>query len=107
MLLACVCVAGLVPVVLCHQSSSAHHKPGAGQTAKTYSRIPAARVQGAAVQIFTEKGNYLLAVRDNSMGIHQRLAMVACAISVDYDHYSRRVGSGLMPFMFLPGGSDE
>lgn len=64
-------------------------------------------MQGAAVQIFTEKGNYLLAVRDPRMGVHQRLAMVACAISVDYDHYSRRVGSGLLPFMFLPGGPDD
>lgn len=51
-------------------------------------------LQGAVEQVFTEKGNYLLAVRDPSLGIHQRLAMVACAISIDYDFYSRRVGSG-------------
>jgi hypothetical protein len=51
-------------------------------------------MQGAAEQIFTEKGNYLLAVSDPTMVVHQRLAMVACAISIDYDYYSRRVGSG-------------
>lgn len=60
-------------------------------------------MQGAAEQIFTEKGNYHLAFRDGSMSVNEKLAVLACAISIDYDYYSRRVGGGgwIWPAMII------
>eukprot|EP00892_Ulva_mutabilis_P004745 jgi/Ulvmu1/2642/UM014_0094.1 len=65
-----------------------------GEMPASIERIFGAGVQGAAEQIFTEKGNYHLAFRDPAMRMNQRLATLACAISIDYDYYSRRVGGG-------------
>jgi Scramblase len=68
-------------------------------------------VQGFATQIFTEVGNYYLPFDKEPMDLRKRMAAVACAISIDYDYYSRRAGAGgwLFPGAAIFGGyySDE
>jgi hypothetical protein len=54
-------------------------------------RVGGARVQGAMVQLFTERGNYHLAYEEASLSMRQRLAVAAAAISIDFDFFSRRI----------------
>lgn len=68
------------------------------------------RLQGLATQMFTEVGNYHLAFEEPAQTLHQRMVTAACAISVDYDYYSRRVGGGGLlwaPWVFGGGSSDD
>lgn len=45
---------------------------------------------------------------DSGLSLHQRLAVVACAVSIDYDYYSFRAGKGgwLWPVMILSDSND-
>ena len=68
------------------------------------------RAQGLATQIFTEAGNYYMPFDQQRLDLRQRLATVACAVSIDYDFFSHRAGGGgwLWPMMILgSGGSDD
>jgi hypothetical protein len=57
-------------------------------------------MQGLATQLFTEVGNYHISFVESSQSVQKRMVAVTCAISIDYDYFSRRVrGNG---FLFLP-----
>ncbi|KAJ8654259.1 hypothetical protein O0I10_010081 [Lichtheimia ornata] len=71
---------------------------------------------GFAREIFTDTGNYVLrmdAVENNARGmtLDERAVTLACAVSIDFDYFSRHshAGSGgIMPFPFFGfGGSGE
>jgi hypothetical protein len=64
-------------------------------------------LQGIATQVFTEVGNYHIPVAGSQLTLRQKLAVVTCAISIDYDYYSRRAGSGgwLWPAAIYGGDS--
>ncbi|KAG0948732.1 hypothetical protein G6F64_001867 [Rhizopus arrhizus] len=71
---------------------------------------------GFAREIFTDTGEYVLrmdAVEGNSRGmsLDERAVTLACAISIDFDYFSRHSshgGGGFMPFpMFGYGGGRE
>ena len=66
-------------------------------------------LQRFATQLFTEVGNYWLPFNAHYFDMRRRLAVVACAISIDYDHYSRRAGGGgwLWPGAIIFGGGDD
>lgn len=66
-------------------------------------------MQGFATQIFTEVGNYYMPFDKQHLVLRQRLATVACAVSVDYDYYSHRAGGGgwLWPIAIFGGGNDD
>ncbi|KAI8992309.1 Scramblase-domain-containing protein [Pilobolus umbonatus] len=63
---------------------------------------------GFAREIFTDTGEYALrmdAVEGNARGmtLDERAVTLACAISIDFDYFSRHTGrGGLMDFMFFP-----
>ncbi|KAI8372292.1 Scramblase-domain-containing protein [Choanephora cucurbitarum] len=71
---------------------------------------------GFAREIFTDTGEYVLrmdAVEGNSRGmtLDERAVTLACAVSIDFDYFSRHSshgGGGFLPFpMFGYGGSSE
>jgi len=67
--------------------------------------------KGFAREIFTDTGEYVLrmdAVEGHSRGmtLDERAVTLACAISIDFDYFSRHSGHGpgIMPFPFFGGG---
>ncbi|CAO3617249.1 unnamed protein product [Cunninghamella blakesleeana] len=70
---------------------------------------------GFAREIFTDTGEYVLrmdAVEESKgLTLDQRTVMLACAVSIDFDYFSRHsshsAGGGFMPIPFFGGGSYE
>ncbi|KAI7864715.1 Scramblase-domain-containing protein [Mucor mucedo] len=70
---------------------------------------------GFAREIFTDTGEYVLrmdAVDGNSRGmtLDERAVTLACAISIDFDYFSRHSshgGGGFLPFPMMMGGGER
>lgn len=63
---------------------------------------------GFGRELFTDSSQYMLAFDDERMSVEQRAIMLGCAISVDFDFFSRHSSGGAMGWWpFLTGGSDH
>jgi uncharacterized protein YxjI len=62
---------------------------------------------GFAVEIFTDKGMYAVHYDTDSVGsrglsLDQRAVLLATAVTIDIDYFSRSSGNGFMPMPFMP-----
>ncbi|CAG8545426.1 14894_t:CDS:2 [Funneliformis mosseae] len=62
---------------------------------------------GIARELFTDTGKYVIRMDSRELTFDQRAVILAAAISIDFDYFSRHSGNGgFLPIPFI-GGSDD